>query len=75
MREESKMAVKAFNTLMGYLRLRGSKMETGEFRALLLIVTAIYGAVALVIIGAAANLSVKRAWERAIAPPPRRRSK
>jgi hypothetical protein len=67
------MVVRVFNALMAYLRGRGSKMETGEFRALLLVITAIYGAVALVILGAAANLSVKRAWERAIAPPPRKR--
>ena len=68
------MVIRVFNTLMGVLRGRGAKMEPDQYRALLLIITAIYGATALVIVAAVANLSVKRAWERAIAPPPKRRT-
>lgn len=67
------MLIRVFTTLLRHFRDYGHKLETGQYRALLLGITAIYGAAALVIFSAAAKKSVQRAWERAIAEPPRRR--
>ena len=67
--------MKLFERMLQVMRGRGTTMGQNEFRTLWLIIAAIYGSIALLLIGVAVRMSMGRAWQRAIAEPPRRRSR